>query len=146
MPDYFLVPVDYQPDFSDFSLVPVNYDPFSLGGMFQQGPSQPEIQPASGVRVAGAANDNLTPQEICDHARAMSNATIRMTAPAGEAQRMMKDGEEAYDLCTTKATRGVFSKDADTIHFPGGGTVIFRPEYQLYVPSPNEPPNFLKPD
>ena len=28
MPDYSLVPVDYQPDFSEVSLVPVDHDPF----------------------------------------------------------------------------------------------------------------------
>ena len=28
MPDYSLVPVDYQPQFEDHSLVPVDHDPF----------------------------------------------------------------------------------------------------------------------
>jgi hypothetical protein len=69
-----------------------------------------------------------------------------MMAPAGHAQTMMKDCEIAYNLCSTKADRGIFSKNGDRIEFPDGGKVIFRPEYQLYVPSPNRPPNFLKPD
>ena len=51
MPDFSLVPVDHQPDFSDFSLIPVDYDPFSADGVTQQGqtPAQPvpaQIQPA----------------------------------------------------------------------------------------------------
>ena len=29
MPDYSLVPVDYQSDFDDYSLVPVDHDPFA---------------------------------------------------------------------------------------------------------------------
>jgi hypothetical protein len=33
MPDYTLVPVDYQPDFGDASLVPVDHDEFSADGV-----------------------------------------------------------------------------------------------------------------
>jgi hypothetical protein len=40
MPDFSLVPVDYQPDFSDVSLVPVDYDPFA-DGIAQQAQAQP---------------------------------------------------------------------------------------------------------
>ena len=40
MPDYSLVPVDYQPEFDDHSLVPVGYDPFAADGVAQQ----PQIQ------------------------------------------------------------------------------------------------------
>jgi hypothetical protein len=32
MPGYTLVPVDYQPDFSNYWLVPVDYDPFARMG------------------------------------------------------------------------------------------------------------------
>jgi hypothetical protein len=35
MPDYSLVPVDYQPDFNDHSLVPVDHDPFAADGVTQ---------------------------------------------------------------------------------------------------------------
>jgi hypothetical protein len=48
MPDFSLVPVDYQPDFSDVSLVPVDYDPFA-DGITQQAQAQPaqiQTQPA----------------------------------------------------------------------------------------------------
>ena len=47
MPDFSLVPVDHQPDFSDVSLVPVDHDPFSADGVTQQVQAQPaQAQPA----------------------------------------------------------------------------------------------------
>jgi hypothetical protein len=52
MADYSLVPVDYQPDFSNISLVPVDHDPFSAAGIGEQAPAQPGGPPqqlASGV-------------------------------------------------------------------------------------------------
>jgi hypothetical protein len=58
MPDYSLVPVDYQPDFDDHSLVPVDYDPFAADGVaqqsqIQQAQAQPQgplqQQPATGA-------------------------------------------------------------------------------------------------
>ena len=46
MPDYSLVPVDYQPDFDDHSLVPVDYDPFAAGGLAQRAQiQQTQVQP-----------------------------------------------------------------------------------------------------
>ena len=56
MPDFSLVPVDHQPDFSDFSLVPVDHDPFSADGAIQQAGAQPESQPqplATGADLPG---------------------------------------------------------------------------------------------
>ena len=45
MPDYSLVPVDYQPDFDDHSLVPVDYDPFAADGVAQQAQLQTQADP-----------------------------------------------------------------------------------------------------
>jgi hypothetical protein len=45
MPDFSLVPVDHQPDFSDVSLIPVDHDPFGADGAIQQAGAQPESQP-----------------------------------------------------------------------------------------------------
>jgi hypothetical protein len=47
MPNYSLVPVDYQPDFDGHSLVPVDYDPFAADGpaqqaQFQQAQAEPQ--------------------------------------------------------------------------------------------------------
>jgi hypothetical protein len=59
MPDFSLVPVDHQPDFSDVSLVPVDHDPFGADGATQQAqiqPAQPENPPqppATGVGQPG---------------------------------------------------------------------------------------------
>jgi hypothetical protein len=44
MPDFSLVPVDHQPDFSDVTLVPVDHDPFSADCAIQQAGTQPESQ------------------------------------------------------------------------------------------------------
>jgi hypothetical protein len=58
MPDYSLVPVDYQPDFDGYTLVHVDYDPFSADGVAQQWRIQqaqaepqgpPQQQPATGA-------------------------------------------------------------------------------------------------
>jgi hypothetical protein len=68
MPDYSLVPVDYQPGFDDYSLVPVDHDPFAADGVTQQAqiqqpptptqPAQPQPQtqpqqPATGADQPG---------------------------------------------------------------------------------------------
>jgi hypothetical protein len=63
MPDYSLVPVDYQPDFDNHSLVPVDYDPFAADGVAQQWriqqaqaqpQSPPQQQPPTGAGQPGA--------------------------------------------------------------------------------------------
>jgi hypothetical protein len=64
MPDYSLVPVDYQPDFDDYLLVPVDHDPFAADGLTQQAqfqqpptptqPAQPQPQSPPQPPAAGA--------------------------------------------------------------------------------------------
>ena len=58
MPDYSLIPVDYQPNLDGYSLVPVDYDPFAADGVaqqsqIQQAQAQPQgplqQQPATGA-------------------------------------------------------------------------------------------------
>jgi hypothetical protein len=56
VPDYSLVPVDYQRDFSDYSLVPVDYDPFSADGVARQAAAPGESydpESASGAPASG---------------------------------------------------------------------------------------------
>jgi hypothetical protein len=53
MPDFFLVPVDHQPDFSDVSLVPVDHDPFSADDLIQQARAQLASQPQRLATAAG---------------------------------------------------------------------------------------------
>ena len=65
MPDFSLVPVDHQPDFSDVSLVPVDHDPFGADGTTQQAQfqlAQTQTQPASAQPqqpVTGAGQPNV---------------------------------------------------------------------------------------
>jgi hypothetical protein len=56
MPDFSLVPVDYQPDFGDVSLIPVDHDPFSADDMIQQARTQLESQPQRLATGAGLPN------------------------------------------------------------------------------------------
>ena len=44
MPDFSLVPVEHQPDFSSVWLIPVDHDPFGADGAIQQAGTQPESQ------------------------------------------------------------------------------------------------------
>ena len=64
MPDFSLVPVDHQPDFSDVSLIPVEHDPFSADDIIQQTRAQLESQPqrlatGAGPRNAGVPANNV---------------------------------------------------------------------------------------
>lgn len=70
MPDYTLLPVDYQPDFDDHSLVAVDHDPFAADGpaqqaQIQQAQAQPQQKPpaVAGQPDTGAptAMSGLTP-------------------------------------------------------------------------------------
>jgi hypothetical protein len=103
MPDYSLVPVDYQPDFDGYSLVPVDYDPFAADGVAQQWRIQqaqaqaqaqaqpqgpPQQQPAAGAGQpdagAPAAGGGLTP--LTENGRVDSYVYKKLstgTPPAG---------------------------------------------------------------
>jgi hypothetical protein len=67
MPDYSLVPVEYQPEFEGVSLVPVDYNPFSTDGVTQQAQTQqaqtqqgqPQ-QPATGIGQPNVGAPALT--------------------------------------------------------------------------------------
>ena len=72
MPDYSLVPVDYQPHFDDYSLVPVDHDPFAADGgtqlaQIQQAQAQPQgplqQQPATGAGQPDAGAPAATPTD-----------------------------------------------------------------------------------
>ena len=97
MPDYSLVPVDYQPDFDHYSLVPVDYDPFAADGVAQQSQIQqaqaqpqgpPQQQPATGAgqpdAAAPAAGGVLSP--LTENGRVDSYVYKKLstgTPPAG---------------------------------------------------------------
>src|SRR5258708_39743046 len=56
MPDFSLVPVDHQPDFSDVSLIPVDHDPFTADDMIQRARAQLESQPQRFANGAGLSD------------------------------------------------------------------------------------------
>jgi hypothetical protein len=77
MPDYSLLPVDYQPDFDDHSLVPVDHDPFAADGpaqqaQIQQAQAQPQQQPPA---VAGQP-DTAAPTAMSGLTPLMENGKI----------------------------------------------------------------------
>jgi hypothetical protein len=64
MPDFSLVPVDHQPDFSDVSLVPVDHDPFSADDIIQRTRGYLESQPQRLATVAGPANAGVPANNV----------------------------------------------------------------------------------
>jgi hypothetical protein len=64
MPDFSLVPVDHQPEFSDVSLVPVDHDPFSADDIIQQTRAQLESQPQRLATGAGPPNAGLPANSV----------------------------------------------------------------------------------
>jgi hypothetical protein len=93
MPDYSLVPVDHQPDFSDYSLVPVDYDPFSAGGAPQQVQAQPEqIQPAQGQPQSPPQQPATGVGQPDDRAPSMVNAVRGMFNPSLDEDKKIVSG------------------------------------------------------
>ncbi len=65
MPDYSLVPVDHQPDFTDISLAPVEHDPFDADDLAQQARSQIAAQPKR-IETAAVQSDIGAPLQSSD--------------------------------------------------------------------------------
>ena len=59
-----LVPVDYQPDFSNFSLVPVDYDPFDGDDAVQQVQAQPGGPPQPPASAAGQPDGSQPAKDV----------------------------------------------------------------------------------
>ena len=64
MPDFSLVPVDHQPDFSDVSLVPVDHDPFSADDIIQQTRAQLESRPQWSATGADPPNAGVPANNV----------------------------------------------------------------------------------
>jgi len=92
MPDYSLVPVDYQPEFEGVSLVPVDYDPFSADGATQQAQtqqaqtqqSQPQ-QPATGAGLSDVSAPALPIEGASDGSRPVLLASAGDNYPTADA-------------------------------------------------------------
>src|SRR5580693_5076637 len=103
MPDYSLVPVDYQPDFDGSSPVPVDYDPFGADGPIQQARTQLASQPQTGCGVRSAAVRS-------------ANAGVRAAAPANCAERR------------TSALRSATAGTRSTLAISGLAADAWRPQ------------------
>ena len=115
MPDFSLVPVDHQPDFTDVSFVPVDHDPFSADGMIEQARTQLESQPQ---RLAtGAGSPDVGAPAVGDGGQ-FSAGTALANKAAGIA------GKIAYGMVTQLATlpqRALEASAADVGHLGENG-------------------------
>jgi hypothetical protein len=103
MPDYSLVPLEYQPDFSDFSLGPVDHDPFApneADGMIHQAniPLANQPQRASPYNPEGDAAA-MSPETYVNPfvQRTLGNlATLPQRAIDASAEDVRHLGEDGY--------------------------------------------------
>jgi hypothetical protein len=86
MPDYSLVPVDYQPDFDDHSLVPVDYDPFAADGVAQQA----QVQHAQTQHIPMQAQSPPQPQNP-SQSSATGIAQPNVGTPADQSEAPLAD-------------------------------------------------------
>jgi len=165
MPDYSLVPVDYQPDFDGHSLVPVDYDPFAADGLAQQAqiqqaqaqappqgsPQQPTAtgagQPDAGAPAAGGV---LSP--LRDENRMVDSYVYKKlstgTPPTGPQVTTANGSHTITATDGAKRTNfgGVYGHTL-TLSEPGSndlGTITAADPTGLLVATPVEgDPNFL---
>ena len=152
MPDYSLVPVDYQPDFDDHSLVPVDHDPFAADGVAQQAQiqlaqAQPQQQPPAGAGQpdagAPAAGGVLSP--LTENGRIDSYVYKKLstgTPPTGPQVTTAKGNLTITATDGAKRTNfgGVYGHTL-TVSEPGSnnlGTVTAADPTGLLVASPVE--------
>ena len=81
MPDFSLVPVDHQPDFSNVSLVPVDHDPFTVDDTTQQTRTQP-LATDVGPYNAGA---HIVDEGASDRSRPLLLAAAGDSYPTADA-------------------------------------------------------------
>ena len=163
MPDYSLVPVDYQPDFYDHLLIPVDHDPFAENGVaqqaqFQLAQAQPQVQPQqqsptgagqpdAGVPPAGGVLSPLTENGRVDSYVYKKISTG--TPPTGP-QVTTANGSHtitATDGANRTNSGGVYGHTL-TVSEPGSndlGTITAADPTGLLVATPDEgDPNFLR--
>ena len=161
MPDYSLLPVDYQPDFDHYSLVPVDYDPFAADGPAQQAQIQqaqaqapPQQPPATGAGQpdagAPAAGGVLSP--LRDENRMVDSYVYKKlstgTPPTGPQVTTANGSHTITATDGAKRTNfgGVYGHTL-TLSEPGSndlGTITAADPTGLLVATPVEgDPNFL---
>jgi len=158
MPDYPLVPVDYQPDFDDHSLVPVGHDPFAEDGVaqqaqFQLAQAQPQQQPAAGPDQpdAGvpAAGGVLSP--LLENGRLDSYVYKKLSTGTPPIGPQVTTANGSHTITATDGARytnfGEVYGHTLTVSEPGSndlGTAIAADPTGLLVATPVEGnPNFL---
>ena len=163
MPDYSLVPVDYQPDFDGYSLVPVDYDPFAADGVAQQSQIQqaqaqpqgpPQQQPATGAgqpdAAAPAAGGGLAP--LTENGRVDSYVYKKLSTGAPPAGPQVSTAKGNLTITATDGAKhtnfgGVYGHTL-TVSEPGSndlGTVTAADPTGLLVATPVEGnPNLLR--
>jgi hypothetical protein len=163
MPDYSLVPVDYQPDFDDHSLVPVDYDPFAADGVAQQsqiqhaqaqpqGPLQQQPATGAGQPDAGAPAAGGVLSPLRDENRMVDSYVYKKlstgTPPTGPQVTTANGSHTITATDGAKRTNfgGVYGHTL-TLSEPGSndlGTITAADPTGLLVATPAEgDPNFL---
>jgi hypothetical protein len=116
MPDFSLVPVDHQPDFSDISLVPVDHDPFSADGAIQQAGTQPESPPQQ--LALGADQPELGAPVGYGYAK--SAPTINMDRVAAAGTPMPRGADLKQYAAANDNTPPGFCRPLPSFVLPGG--------------------------
>jgi hypothetical protein len=159
MPDYSLVPVDYQPDFDNHSLVPVDHDPFAADGLtqqaqFQLAQAQPQQQPAAGpdqpdTGVPGAGG-GLEP--LKENGRIDSYIYKKLSTGTPPTGPQVTTANGSHTITATDGAKrtnfgGVYGHTL-TVSEPGTndlGTITPADPTGLLVATPDEgDPNFLR--
>jgi hypothetical protein len=159
MPDYSLVPVDYQPDFDGYSLVPVDHDPFTADGLTQQAQiqlaqAQPQQQPPAGAgqpdAAAPAAGGVLSP--LTENGRVDSYVYKKISTGTPPTGPQVTTANGSHTITATDGAKrtnfgGVYGHTL-TVSEPGSndlGTITAADPTGLLVATPDEgDPNFLR--
>ena len=164
MPDYSLVPVDYQPDFDNHSLVPVDHNPFAADvpaqqaqvqeaqvqvppqGSPQQPPASGAGQPDAGVPAAGGVLSPLT-----ENGRVDSYVYKKLSTGTPPTGPQVTTANGSHTITATDGAKrtnfgGVYGHTL-TLSEPGSndlGTITAADPTGLLVATPVEgDPNFL---
>jgi hypothetical protein len=159
MPDYSLVPVDYQPDFDGHSLVPVDYDPFAADGPAQQAQiqlaqAQPQQQPPAGAgqpdAAAPAAIGELTP--LKENGRIDSYVYKKISTGTPPTGPQVTTANGSHTITATDGAKrmnfgGVYGHTVTVSELGSNnlGTITAADPTGLLVATPDEgDPNFLR--
>jgi hypothetical protein len=164
MPDYSLVPVNYQPEFDDHSFVPVDHDPFAADGVAQQpkiqlaqaqappqGPPQQQPPAGAGQPDAGAPATDGVLGPLKENGRVDSYVYKKITTGTPPAGPQVSTANGSHTITATGGANhtnagGVYGHTL-TVSEPGSnnlGIITAADPTGLLVATPVEgDPNFL---